>query len=618
MLRVEPDTRLFHFSLPTFEGIKAQRRYKSHGVNATKHHDEYSTPLGESEISRTLTKNEYIDDVAKSLGTKYCRELKQGSFGMDGYFDKTDEAYDMVNEFYTGFYGSRNYDCNMIDLERYFNIVRRGCLNKSKKHENGSVYLSSYTTGTKIGNVDSIKTMAWAVTHAYLTACLVDPDYIFEIIPDNCSNDVQYRWNYCIQLQTDVPQSVKDLFRTKIGERTIPEATTVTPELNVVYPDQERAFEKNDFVDVQFIDLNNVNGEAEKEEVPPAPVQNVATVPLEQSEPATVKVEEPVMTGADVSDLKEHEAPKETVAEDNYEYFAESDDTANGIPQQMSFGDCVAKMKIEGTVNPAVVASIYGNANKVTPETLPQFIQSNNQLFNMIPKVNAFTSYVAQAGKQVIYGQDVQFRGLIKAQIIDSNGDITRELRLDPCMMYGDTLRVITTDNAKGDIRRESFIPISNKEMVMAAIEGPLTSKQRKSLNEVLPRCLGDFRPKYSYLDRIDMRGIIDPKRPELVGLPFGEWRALVTNISNVIKDLPKNCRMRVSEYKDPDNFQLVADDKVQCCYPSNIILEPENIQAIQNKFFITATSDSSKKGVPGFFYTGPEQITTNTEAKAG
>ena len=73
---------------------------------------------------------------------------------------------------------------------------------------------------------------------------------------------------------------------------------------------------------------------------------------------------------------------------------------------------------------------------------------------------------------------------------------------------------------------------------------------------------------------------------------------------------------MRVSEFKDPDNFQLVCDNKVLCTYPTGLLNEPSNLEVLANGFFITATSDTTKKDQPGFFYTGPEMVKAKESKK--
>ena len=280
--------------------------------------------------------------------------------------------------------------------------------------------------------------------------------------------------------------------------------------------------------------------------------------------------------------------------------------------EQITFGDIVDDHRKNGVINSAVVASVLSNRNRITVDTLPKFIEDNNKQWESIPRLSRFTEMVNNMGKKVLYAPDNEYLGLIDAKVIDDNGDIHRELRIDPCIIYGDTLRVVTTDHPRGDIRLETFVPISDNKRVKQIIEGPLTKDQRRAIIEPIPCCLY-VRQKYHFLDRIDLRGISAPGT-NTIGLPFNDWRKMVTNISNIIKDpnFPI-CRMRVSEYKDPDNFQLVCDDKVLCAWPTDILSMPSNLKAMSEGFFVNATSDSTKKGTQGYFYTGPEY---NTEQK--
>ena len=51
----------------------------------------------------------------------------------------------------------------------------------------------------------------------------------------------------------------------------------------------------------------------------------------------------------------------------------------------------------------------------------------------------------------------------------------------------------------------------------------------------------------------------------------------------------------------------MVCDDKVLCAWPTDILSMPSNLKAMSEGFFVNATSDSTKKGVQGYFYTGPD-----------
>lgn len=574
--------------------------------------EKYGKPLPDGVITRAISAK--IDNDATSLSRDYCNSLRAGAFKENAYFDKKDRPYKMVKAFYdTSNCGTNEYENNAMDLVRFTNITRRAILGKPFKNEKIYNFLSkSYFEVKRIHGYDSMKFMAWAVPHSYLTGMFMDAKGRFLMIPKG-NPELFPVWNAFINQQDDIRPEVKEKFLFD-ENGNCPYVTQHREDFTfdgakTAHPEDDPPFDANDPADVGTIDLTGTDEKIKKgnkemdqayqtamaNDPDPTPIDPKAEVTMKPNvEKSDVKIEAPVV---------ETPAPQN---DDDFEPFAE-DDESKGYSAGMTFGELIADQVQAGKINPAVVASVLSDKNRVTVDTLPKFIEDNNNQWSNIPRLSKFTSYVKEAGRSVIYGADAEYLGLIKGQIINEQGDILRELRLDPCVMYGDTLRVITTDNMKGDIRRETFIPISNKDIVTAAIYGPLNKTQRKTIVEALPRCLGDFRTKYSYLDKVDMRGIITPGT-DIVGLPFDEWKQLVCNISNILKQ-PKFpvCRMRVSEYKNPDNFQLVCDPKVLCTYPSGILQEGSNVDAMNKGFFVNATSDSTKKDTEGYFYTGPD-----------
>lgn len=607
---------------------------KKHVTNDEK----YGKPLPDGVISRAVSAN--IEQDATGFAKDFCYQLRAGNFKDNAYFGKKDHPYKMVMGFYNGEKcGSKEYENNVMDLIRFINISRRAVLGKSFKDEKITFRAlnDSYFKCKNVKGFDTMKLMAWAVPHSYVTGMFLDAKGRFDMIPKT-DPTMFPAWNAFINQQDDIRPEVKALFLfNDKGVCPYVESHRKDFVFNCAdnqHPEDDPPFESDDAADIDAIDLscieaqkqNNILDEQyktamENDKDPDTSNAKILMLPVHKTDEATVE-EKPIDHSAEVTmkpNVEKEDVKIETPMQTEEE--AKSDDDfvpfeASKDPNDLTFGELIADKVQSGKINPAVVASILNDANRITVETLPKFIEDNNNQWASIPRLNKFTSYVKEAGKNVIYGADSEFLGLIKAQIINDSGDILRELRIDPCIMYGDTLRVVTTDNTKGDIRRETFIPISNKEIVTAAINGPLTKDQRKTIIEALPRCLGDFRTKYSFLDKADMRGIMNPGT-DIVGLPFEDWRRLVTNISNILK-MPKMpvCRMRVSEFKDPDNFQLVCDNKVLCTYPTGILNEPSNLEALTNGFFVTATSDTTKKDQPGFFYTGPEMVKAKESKK--
>ena len=596
---------------------KELKKYKKYGVQR-----EEFEGVPNYGISNVIDAS--IDADATSIVRDYTGQLKNGTIDKSApYYIGKDAFRKAIEEFYNGTPGTRAYECTLIDLSRLSNVVRRKILRKSLKRD--------YMTLVGTSEFDNIKFAAWVVTHAYVTGLFMTPSEITSVMVAISEWEVanKFMWNLFVDSISDIRDSIKHLFTFySDGEGSCPYLaqkciiSEAHDPAEDEHPTDDQAFD--DKADVDCIDLvtaDVVNGNKEMD------AQYKAAVSKEERKNNDVAInlsnetvqEEVTMTPP--TDNLIHFTPKvdressmsaaavSTTEQQSVEDYDPAEDYGN---EQITFGDIVDDNRKNGVINSAVVASVLSNSNRITVDTLPKFIEDNNKQWESIPRLSRFTEIVNNMGKKVLYAPDNEYLGLIDAKVIDDNGDIHRELRIDPCIIYGDTLRVVTTDHPKGDIRLETFVPISDDKRVKQIIEGPLTKDQRRAIIEPIPCCLY-VRQKYHFLDRIDLRGISAPGT-NTIGLPFNDWRKMVTNISNIIKDpnFPI-CRMRVSEYKDPDNFQLVCDDKVLCAWPTDILSMPSNLKAMSEGFFVNATSDSTKKGTQGYFYTGPEY---NTEQK--
>lgn len=608
---------------------KEQKKYKKYGVRNM----EYEV-IPNYGISNAIDQS--IDVDATSVVRDYTGCIKNGIVKADPYYIGKASFRNAIEAFYTGMPGTRAYECTLIDLTHLGNVVRRKILNKSLKKD--------YKTLVGTTELDNIKFAAWVVTHAYVTGLFMTPTDITDVmaaITIEWSPENKFAWNLFVDSISDIRDSVKHLFTFSDGEGSCPylvqkciagEVGEEEPDpAEDEHPSDDQAFDdKADVCRIDLVTADVVNGNKEmdaqykvavskEERKDNDVVMNLSNEVVEEEVTVTPPVDNLIHFTPKVEKSGDV-TPEVPVATATTEQNPMDDLDDDYYPEQITFGDVVAEQKKNGNVvNPAVVASVLSNTKRITTETLPKFIEENNKQWEAIPRLSRFTAMVNHMGKMVMYTPDEEFLGLIKAQIIDDRGDVHRELRLDPCIVYGDTLRVVTTDHPRGDIRLETFVPISDDKRVKQIIEGPLSKDQRRAIIEPIPNCLY-VRQKYHFLDRIDLRGISAPGT-EIIGLPFNDWRKLVTNISNIIKDpnFPI-CRMRVSEYKDPDNFQLVCDDKVLCAWPTEILGLPSNTKALSEGFFVNATSDSTKKGIQGYFYTGPdhdaEQKKEETEQK--
>jgi hypothetical protein len=122
--------------------------------------------------------------------------------------------------------------------------------------------------------------------------------------------------------------------------------------------------------------------------------------------------------------------------------------------------------------------------------------------------------------------------------------------------------------------------------------------EDKKKNNEQLPRCMTDFREKYTFIDRIDMKDLQTlSKKPDGRSISFNEWKKLVINISNVLrnqKDIPI-CRFRLSEYTNCNKFKMICDDKVQITYATDLIYQPSQQAAMNSMFWVDYDSEQYK-----------------------
>lgn len=602
---------------------KEQKKYKKYGVQS----EEFDVLPGSFSISNAI--DAQIDGSAISTVRDYTGCLKNGIVKSDPYYIGKAAFRNAIEAFYSGVPGTRSYECTLIDLTHFSNVVRRKILKSSLKKD--------YKILVGTCELDNIKFAAWVVTHAYVTGLFMTPSDITDVmavITNEWSSENKFVWNLFVSSISDIRDSVKHLFTFPDGDGACPyilqkciagevieSEEPIDPAEEEHHSDDQAFDDKADVDRIDLITADVINGNKEMD------AQYKAAVSKEERKDNDVvmslsneTVRDDVTVAAPPVDNLIHFTPKVEKSNATPEVQVASTTTAeqdpvddldeDHDPQQITFGDIIAEQRKNGNViNPAVVASVLSNTERITTETLPEFIEKNNKEWDVIPRLSRFTAMVNHMGKKVLYCNNEHFLGLIDAKIIDDEGSIHRELIIDPCIIYGDTLRVVTTDHPRGDIRLETFVPISDDKRVKQIIDGPLTKDQRRAIIEPIPNCLY-IRQKYHFLDRIDLRGISAPGT-EIIGLPFNDWRKLVTNISNIIKDpnFPI-CRMRVSEYKDPDNFQLVCDDKVLCAWPTEVLSMPSNIKALSEGFFVNATSDSTKKGIQGYFYTGPNHDT--------
>lgn len=206
-----------------------------------------------------------------------------------------------------------------------------------------------------------------------------------------------------------------------------------------------------------------------------------------------------------------------------------------------------------------------------------QYTDYNAQWEKAYPGLDKFTKIVHSTGYSVVYAAANNFPGLILTQIVDmgmnqGQGGVKKYLFIDPGFIYGDTMRIISTDRPDGNLYREVYLSRNNKKDIVKLITTGLAKEDRKRINESLPRSI------FNVIDHVDMK--------ECNISNFFSWKYLIINISNVLKNLP-NCRMRLIEVEANNKFKLICDDKVMSVYDNGIMDTDSHRDALENGLYV-------------------------------
>lgn len=256
------------------------------------------------------------------------------------------------------------------------------------------------------------------------------------------------------------------------------------------------------------------------------------------------------------------------------------DDLKNNIKKQNSytFGRLKASPKgsettdadkaMDQIVNTEVGAKVDYDVD-VLPANQNPYIVNNDMWHNTYPGIKPFTNMIHRAGYYVAYSGSPMFPGIIVANLIKDNTMIGLYM-IDPCIVYGDTYRLITPFRSDGNIIRESYIAKSQSDIIMRLLQnGSMAKEDKDKLNSSLPRGI------YDVLDHVDLRKLGEMFNGKM---NFNTWRSAVTNMTKIIPNMP-NCRFRVMEFNNAKDFKLICDDQVLCVARSEIMetLEHKN-----------------------------------------
>ena len=591
-------------------------------------HEKYSGPISRTreathnlkEVIPTLSKEikfqnigfggekEYSDFVARGTynkilfdpkdGTRdpeivesYYKRLEDNKLTPNPYFTEMDgEIYYLIKNFFEAKQDKNNRDFGMslAYLQGFCNTLVWYVANIEKSGENNDIR-RAYLSGRKIKvmprldspvkfsifgkgwNRNPLKEAAWIVVHSYLINILLNESDQYKLIPKN--KELVPMWNNYISMMDDVPDLVKKYYYLNDDGESI----------------FTRSLKKSIAADIATErDLKTSHPVDDHEEG--------ATVPFEEA----IVVDTTGITSS-VEELKANF--KNSIKEDNvidaeFKLVPANIDNNKKENQQDNKNEATKNVEAKEENIPKKEDKKVDDASAVKPisrpiESDPTIDQNNRDTEQFIPKLNRFTDLARKNGYSVFYGsKPTVFPGMAIAILINrENSEEKRVLLLDPCLVYGDTLRVININNnlQNVDLKRCAFVAISQKEAVEKLIKGTFDKEDRKKNNEQLPRVLNDFRDPYHFIDRVDLSNLQEiTKKPDGKSISFNEWKKLVINISNILKNssIPV-CRFRVCEYINCNKFKLICDDQVKIFHISNINHEPSQAQAFAQKFWV-------------------------------
>ena len=534
----------------------------------------------------------------KSIVKPYIKKFMAHEFSAEPYFNENDgEVYWLVKDFFESNFPSRDADSKLIPLCRFFNVLNRQVNNDlyakydtmwdkfcapdiREAYNTGKIITIKPRNGIfkKSWNRNPLKEAAWVVVHSYLIDKFMCENYQYRLVPKE--SKLVIMWNHYIDMMNDVPELVKNYYR--LNEKTVKSPFTYYYETEVM---NTKADEPNTGESVNGVRLETEHPVDDHEE---------GAVPFEEA----IVVDTTGITSS-VEDLKlnfENSVKKEEVIDTEFKLVPTI--VENNKKEQQDNKTEVIKVEAKEENIPKKEEKKVDDVSTVKPvsrpiESDPTFDQNNKDTEESIPKLNRFTDLARKNGYSVFYGSkpDV-FPGIAIAILINrKNPEEKRVLLLDPCHIYGDTLRVININNnlQNVDLKRCTFVAISQKEAVEKLIKGTFDKEDRKKNNEQLPRVLSDFRDTYHFIDRVDLSNLQEiTKKPDGKSISFNEWKKLVINISNILKNsnIPV-CRFRVCEYTNCNKFKLICDDQVKMFHISNINYEPSQAQAYNQKFWV-------------------------------
>lgn len=516
----------------------------------------------------------------------YYKKLENNQLTAEPYFTESDgEIYYFVNNFFKAKQSKtdREFGMALAYLQGFCNTLVYYVANIEKSGENNEIrkaYLSGKTIKVmpalnspvkfsilgKGWNRNPLKEAAWITVHSYLINMFLNESDQYKLIPKN--KELVPMWNNYISMMDDVPDLVKKYYYLNDDCESI----------------FTRSLKKSIAADIV----------AEKTLKNDHPVDDHEEGAIPFEEAVVVNIEDAIKSSAE--DLKTFKA---TIDNTNENVIDGEFKPIVPITEEHPSQNSTKEEEKKESKNPSTpIVEQEKKPVKRIEEQIPDVAQNNTDWEYGFDKLYKFTDLVRKNNLSVMYGRNPRFPLLIQAVIFNKNRDVLNSVLIDPCIIYGDTYRAVTMSSIDADLRKEAFVAFSQKEAVEKIILNTFSMEDKKKNNEQLPRCMTDFREKYTFIDRIDMKDLQTlSKKPDGRSISFNEWKKLVINISNVLrnqKDIPI-CRFRLSEYTNCNKFKMICDDKVQITYATDLIYQPSQQAAMNSMFWVDYDSEQYK-----------------------
>ena len=588
---------LFEF----FGNLPKEFKYDKIGLSSDFYEDKSSNTKEYPEYSKVFIIRTGYRDPA--IVNEYFQKFINGKLKPEPYFTKKDgDVYWLVKRFFESRINTQESDKNLANLARHFNVLNRQVNNDLyKKYDSLGDKLAApavrkaYYTGKCNGKQNPLKEAAWIVVHSYVIDRFFSENYQYRLIPKH--QELVPLWNSYINSMEDIPDIVKKYYI--LNEKC--ESPFTYHYKNETLKENEKDQEEKSVTITGYISTDPVMDEHPMDDKEPGAVEENVSEETPFEEAVVVNNSSDTISEAvnKVLDIVNNEKKEEKIIDGKFEQVKDQTPKKEEKKEEKIIDGKFEQVKEdpapkkEEKKEETLQKKIYKR-----PDEPDEMIKKNNEdAEGFVNKLDRFTNLCRNNGYSVFYSNNQWYPNLVQAFIFSrSNSEDKRYVLLDPCIIYGDTLRVIHMKDHEG-ARKGTFVAISQKDLVEKIIKGTFDKDDRKKNMDQLPKVLGDYRDKYIFIDRIDLHNLQELTRKEDGrSISFNEWKKLIINVSNVFKnsEIPV-CRFRITEIKDCNHFKMICDDKVQIFYKSTLGQEDSHIKAAQGNFWVDYDVDKYK-----------------------